>query len=72
MTGWLQAWGAPLTNPGAPMSWMGQMGHGSGDHCADGHVDEHCPRPRPTAMADTTGPAGTLATAHRPRPPRRR
>lgn len=35
MTGWLQAWGAPLTNPGAPMSWM--------SHCADGHVDEHCP-----------------------------
>ncbi len=30
MTGWLQAWGAPLTNPAAPMSWMG---HGS-DHCA--------------------------------------
>ncbi|MFT4200748.1 DUF305 domain-containing protein [Gordonia sp. (in: high G+C Gram-positive bacteria)] len=39
MTGWLQAWGAPLQNPGAPMSWMN---HGD-DHCADGHVDEHCP-----------------------------
>ena len=51
MTGWLQAWGAPLTNPGAPMSWMGQMGHGSGDHCADGHVDEHCP----AAKADGHG-----------------
>lgn len=43
MTGWLQSWGAPLSNPGAPMSWMH---HGSGsDHCADGHVDEHCPAP---------------------------
>lgn len=40
MTGWLQSWGAPLTNPGAPMSWMN---HGGDDHCADGHVDEHCP-----------------------------
>ncbi|MFT3899617.1 MAG: DUF305 domain-containing protein [Gordonia sp. (in: high G+C Gram-positive bacteria)] len=39
MTGWLQSWGAPLKNPGAPMSWMN---HGD-DHCADGHVDEHCP-----------------------------
>lgn len=50
MTGWLQAWGAPLTNPGAPMSWMG---HG-GDHCADGHVDEHCP----AAKADEHGGHG--------------
>ncbi|NNG98603.1 DUF305 domain-containing protein [Gordonia araii] len=44
MTGWLQAWGAPLQNPGAPMSWMNHgPANADADHCADGHVDEHCP-----------------------------
>ena len=41
LSGWLDLWGQPRINPGAPMSWMGSGGHGGMDMGSTGSTTDH-------------------------------
>ncbi len=60
MTGWLQAWDAPVVNPGAPMSWMDH--HGGGQGGGGGHGDHDGHGATTSAPADDQAVMAGMAT----------